>query len=295
MEEHGEAGWRALVRKRGRIKVKLQWGKACSAECLNGAVHWLWSLSKEPIVNVHWHNARSPGDLSLALSLRHSSSHVTAHKHWHTDRSALSLQAALPPRLNRLFSSNTIQQPEGCRYKAISQQRKIHNRCSHTHTHTLLRSLCSASCRGKQWGDSAGDSANSDSDRLWFFFSSPLSSLLFLCPFWMSHWEYRERHTPRPGSARSLLLSGKHGWVVCSSVITNVKGLFISSNPLLYSLVGKHIYTHTHGFTARTVDAFTRRNKERELKGRVNVIRLTLGASQGVERKCKQLGNSCRN
>ena len=211
---------------------------------------------KRAIVNVRWHNAWSPGDLCL------SSSHVTSHKHWHTDAYFLSIQYSYLDQTDFFcpLTQATATEEAPCIAGREEKKKRI------SYAHTPLRSLCSITQSSNSGGiqlETVSLVTVTGSDLFFslsvFSLSLSLSlslpafiSLSFLClspPFWMSHWEDGDGHTPRPWQCTVLLLSGKHGWVVCSSVITNVKELFISSNPSLYSLVCMYIYIYTHTHT----------------------------------------------
>lgn len=182
---------------------------------------------------------------SLSRSLSLSSSHVTSHKHWHTDRRILSLYPVFLPRLNRLFVFlYNIQfnnwQSDSTRLDVL--KKKVNFLCSHPACTQLrsLRSITQSSNSGGIQQETVSLVIVTGSD----FFS--LCSLLFafisLSFLNKSLRRWGRTHT-KAWQCTILLLSGKHGWVVRSSVITNVKELFISSNPFLYSRVCMYIHT----------------------------------------------------
>ncbi len=200
------AGWRSWMecfskKERGGIKVKLQWGKAWSAKS-----EWSSSLAVKPLQRAFCKCTLAqcmepPGPLSPSLLLSCDFSQTVTHGQ--TDTHFLLIPFSYLD-LTDFLSSNTIQQLAICHYKAtcISGRPNMNFPRSHTNT-TEITALHHAEF--KQWGDSDGDSVTSDSERLRFIFLFCLRSslLLFLCPFWMSHWEDEDRLIARPGSARS--------------------------------------------------------------------------------------------
>lgn len=179
------------------------------------------------------------GPLSLSYS------HVTSRKHWHK-RQTHTFSLFLP-RLNRLFVFyyNATTGWQG--YMYFRGEKKWVS-CAHTQHISLVRSLHSLTLSSNSGGiqqETVSLVTVTGSD--FFFLPCALSSLCFYFSV-LSEWVIEKmgggQTLTKAWQCTVLLLSGKHGWVVCSSVITNVKELFISSNPFLYSPVC--LYTHTH-------------------------------------------------
>lgn len=172
------------------------------------------------------------GAPGTSLALCHSSSHVTSRKHWHTGRHILSLCPLFLPRLNRRFFL-PIQfknwQSETTRLRVWHKKKKKNFLCSQpANTHTTDINV-QRIMQFKQWVNSVEVSVSSDRLRYFLFAFIPLSLL-------NESLRISELTHTMAWQCTFLLSFAKRDWVVSShshlSVITNVKELFIPSNPL---------------------------------------------------------------